>query len=36
MNEEGKFLKKLWFCVGVGGRGGGREGVVLHDSFFIN
>ena len=35
MNEEGKFLKKLWFCVGVGG-GGGRERVVLHDSFFIN
>ena len=35
MNEEGKFLKKLWFCVGVWG-GGGREGVVLHDSFFIN
>ena len=24
MNEEGKFLKKLWFCVGVGGRGGGK------------
>ena len=38
MNEEGKFLKKLWFCVGVcgGGGEGGREGVVLHDSFFIN
>ena len=37
MNEEGKFLKKLWFCVGVGGGGGRegvvREGVVLHDSF---
>ena len=27
MNEEGKFLKKLWFCVGVcvgGGRGEGK------------
>ena len=23
MNEEGKFLKKLWFCVGVWGGGGG-------------
>ena len=36
MNEEGKFLKKLWFCVGVWGGEGRREGVVLHDSFFIN
>ena len=26
MNEEGKFLKKLWFCVGVGGGGGVGEG----------
>ena len=34
MNEEGKFLKKLWFCVGVWGGEGGREGVVLHDRFF--
>ena len=23
MNEVGKFLKKLWFCVGVGGEGRG-------------
>ena len=29
MNEEGKFLKKLWFCVGVGGggEGEGRGGI---------
>ena len=26
MNEEGKFLKKLWFCVGVWGGGGGGKG----------
>ena len=24
MNEEGKFVKKLWFCVVVGGGGGGK------------
>ena len=29
MNEEGKFLKKLWFSVGVWGGGGekGRGGI---------
>ena len=38
MNEEGKFLKKLWFCVGVwggGGRGGGK-GWYYMIGFFIN
>ena len=34
MNEEGKFLKKLWFCVGVRGRGEGKGWYNMF--FFIN
>ena len=36
MKEEGKFLKKRWFCVGVGGGGGEGKGWYYMIVFFIN
>ena len=34
MNGEGKFLKKLWFCVGVEGGGGKERGGAAWKVFF--